>query len=53
VKIGVKLTFGTDTHEVTMMDNMKYGVYTARRGWATKKDIINTMSLVDIKKILT
>lgn len=52
VKHGVKLTLGTDTHEVTMMDNMKYGVYTARRGWAEKKDIINTLSLEDMKKIL-
>ena len=52
VKQGVKLTLGTDTHEVAMMDNMKYGIYTARRGWAEKKDIINTLSIEDITKIL-
>ncbi|OGM86962.1 hypothetical protein A2616_00055, partial [Candidatus Woesebacteria bacterium RIFOXYD1_FULL_33_11] len=32
VKLGVKLTLGTDTHEISMMDNMKYGVNVARRG---------------------
>ena len=50
VKRGVKLTLGTDTHEVSMMDNMKYGVYVARRGWCEKKDIINTLSLKNLKK---
>ena len=52
VKLGVKLTLGTDTHEITMLDNMKYGVYVARRGWAEKKDIINTRSLKEITKML-
>lgn len=50
VKNGVKLTLGTDTHEVTMMDNMKYGVYVARRGWCEKKDVLNCLSLNDFKK---
>lgn len=52
VKLGVKLTLGTDTHEVTMMDNMRYGVYVARRGWATKKDIINSKSLKELQEML-
>jgi len=52
VKLGVKLTLGTDTHELTMMDNMKYGVYVARRGWAEKKNVINCLSLEDFKKEL-
>ena len=50
VKLGIKMTLGTDTHEITMMDNMKYGVNVARRGWATKKDVINCLSLEDFKK---
>lgn len=52
VKLGVKLTLGTDTHEVGMMDNMKYGVDVARRGWAEKKDIINTRSLKEFEEML-
>jgi histidinol phosphatase-like PHP family hydrolase len=27
------------------MDRMKYGIYQARRGWLTKKDVINTLPL--------
>ncbi len=52
VKLGVKLTLGTDTHEVSMMNNMKYGVDVARRGWAEKKNIINTRSLKEFEEML-
>ena len=52
VKLGVKLTLGTDTHEISMMNNMKYGVNVARRGWAEKKDVINCLSLEEFKKEL-
>lgn len=52
VKLGAKLTLGTDTHSIDMMDNMKYGVNVARRGWAEKKDIINTRSLKEFEEEL-
>lgn len=52
VKLGIKLTMGTDTHSIDMMDNMKYGLNVARRGWAEKKDIVNTRSLKDFREML-
>ena len=52
VKLGVKLTLGTDTHEVSMMDNMKYGVNIARRGWAEKKNVINCLKLEEFENEL-
>jgi DNA polymerase (family 10) len=52
VKYGVKLTLGTDAHHIDHMDNMQYGVYVARRGWAEKKDIINTYSLREFEKMI-
>lgn len=52
VKYGVKLTFGTDSHHIDQMLNMKYAVYVARRGWAQKRDIINTNSLNEFNKLL-
>jgi DNA polymerase (family 10) len=52
VKHGVKLTLGTDAHHKDGMDNMRYGVAMARRGWAEKKDIINTLSFKDFTKVL-
>jgi len=31
---------------------MQFGVFVARRGWATREDIINSMSLKDIQNVL-
>ncbi|HEX6977503.1 MAG TPA: helix-hairpin-helix domain-containing protein [Patescibacteria group bacterium] len=52
VKKGIKLTLGTDSHHKDGLVNMQYGVSVARRGWATKSDIINTLSLNDFEKSL-
>ncbi|MDZ4228385.1 MAG: hypothetical protein U1E54_04015 [Candidatus Levybacteria bacterium] len=41
---GVKLVIDTDSHAVDQMALMRYGVAMARRGWATKNDIINALS---------
>lgn len=40
----VKMIINTDSHAVVDMDLMKYGVAMARRGWATRDDILNTLS---------
>jgi DNA polymerase (family 10) len=40
--VGVKFVIDTDSHAVSHMDNMPYGIAVARRGWAEKEDIINT-----------
>ncbi|MFH0750014.1 MAG: helix-hairpin-helix domain-containing protein [Candidatus Gottesmanbacteria bacterium] len=42
IKQHVPLIINSDTHEVSDMDNMSYGVSVARRGWAQKDDILNT-----------
>lgn len=50
VKQGVKLIINTDSHEVSHMAGMRYGVSVARRGWAQKGDIINTLSYNRLKE---
>jgi len=52
VKLGVKMTFGTDAHHKDGMNNMTFGVSVARRGWCEAHDIINTRSLVEFEKLL-
>jgi DNA polymerase (family 10) len=52
VKKGVKLIVDTDSHDVSWLVGMRYGVDVARRGWAEKKDIANTLSLIDFRKLL-
>ncbi len=44
VEAKVKMVINTDSHAVSQMDLMKFGVFMARRGWATKDDILNTLS---------
>lgn len=51
-QMGVKFAISTDAHVIYHLDNMVYGVSVARRGWCEKKDIINTLSLEKLKKIL-
>jgi len=41
---GVKLIIDTDSHATWQMDLMRFGVSVARRGWATKNDILNSLS---------
>jgi DNA polymerase (family 10) len=41
----VKLAIGTDSHNIDQLRFMKLGVANARRGWAEKKDILNTLPL--------
>ncbi len=43
VNKGITLIINTDSHAIDQMNLMKYGVTVARRGWATKRDILNTM----------
>ena len=52
VKLGVKLTLGTDSHHADGLNNMTFGVSVARRGWAETSDIINTRSLEEFEKLI-
>jgi len=52
IEAGVKLVIDTDSHEKSQMELMPYGVSQARRGWATKSDIINTQDFKKVKEWL-
>ncbi len=43
IKTGVRLVIDTDSHAVGQMVGMRYGVSVARRGWAEKVNIVNTL----------
>ena len=49
IAAGVKLAIGTDAHSTNGLGLMGYGVATAGRGWATKSDVLNTLSLAKLK----
>jgi DNA polymerase (family X) len=52
VDAGVRIVINTDAHGVDTLDNMAYGVATARRAWLTPKDVANTREWRDFSKLL-
>jgi DNA polymerase (family 10) len=48
VELGVKLTISSDAHEAGGVGALHYGVATARRGWVTAADVINTWPLDEV-----
>jgi DNA polymerase (family 10) len=42
LKLGCLLMINTDAHHTSHLDFMRYGVGTARRGWAQAESVINT-----------
>jgi len=50
IEMRIKLVINTDSHRKDQMRYMEYGVSQARRGWAEKKDIINTYPLEKLLK---
>jgi DNA polymerase (family 10) len=45
MRAGVSIVCSTDAHSVRGLDHMELSVHTARRGWATPADIVNTRPL--------
>ncbi|MFP3937685.1 MAG: DNA polymerase/3'-5' exonuclease PolX [Phycisphaerae bacterium] len=52
IDAGAKILINTDAHSTGELDLMKYGVTTARRGWAEKKHILNTRTAKQLAKWL-
>ena len=48
VRAGVLITCSTDAHSVRGLQNMRLAVGTARRGWCTTADVLNTRPLAEI-----
>jgi DNA polymerase (family X) len=44
----VRLVVSTDAHSVRGLGNMELAVATARRGWATAADVLNTRPLAEV-----
>lgn len=49
---GLKFVISTDAHHVRHLDNMKYGVLMARRGWLGPEDVLNTRGVKEFQKAL-
>ncbi len=53
VESGCKLAIDTDSHSKDNLKLIELGIATARRGWARKDDIINTLPLKKLEKLFS
>ncbi len=49
---GVKVVINTDAHYLEQFNYMLLGVLTARRGWLESPDVINTLELEELSRLL-
>jgi DNA polymerase (family 10) len=52
INAGVMLSINTDAHSIEGLGGMMYGIDVARRAWATKKNVINCMSVPQLEKFI-
>jgi DNA polymerase (family 10) len=48
-EMGIKLTIGSDAHNKKELPDIQFGLYQARRGWLEKGDVLNALSLEELK----
>jgi DNA polymerase (family X) len=48
---GATIVINTDAHGVDTLDNIAYGIATARRAWLTPADVANTRGWTEFKKL--
>ena len=49
---GVLLAVNTDAHSMLDLENARFGVGQARRGWLEKTDVLNTRPYAELRKLL-
>lgn len=50
--MGAHFTISSDAHSIRNLDLMRYGVGSARRGWLTAADVLNTRPLAELRAAL-
>jgi DNA polymerase (family 10) len=51
VSAGVKIVIDSDAHKVATLQNMRWGIATARRAWLTREDVANTRPWDELSKM--
>ncbi|HYY87810.1 MAG TPA: DNA polymerase/3'-5' exonuclease PolX, partial [Chloroflexota bacterium] len=50
--VGARFTISSDAHAVRDLEYMQFGVGSARRGWLTAEDVLNTRPLDELRRLL-
>ena len=48
---GLMISVSTDAHSIGELNNMKYGIYQARRGWLEAGNVVNTLGVEELLEI--
>ncbi|MGH7915722.1 MAG: PHP domain-containing protein [Candidatus Binataceae bacterium] len=51
-RAGCRFTISTDAHRPSHLENMRFGLATARRGWLEARDVLNTSPLAAFESAL-
>lgn len=46
------MSVNSDAHSVHELDTLRFGVGQARRGWLDKKDVLSTLTLGEVRRLL-
>jgi DNA polymerase (family 10) len=49
---GVKCCINPDAHHTSQLNYLWFGIGAARKGWLTRDDVVNTLPLGQIEKVL-
>jgi DNA polymerase (family 10) len=53
LKLGARFTVSSDAHSTSELDYVQFGVGSARRGWLTAADVLNTLPLEELRARLS
>lgn len=51
-ELGVKIVVNTDSHHVSHLEKIRYGILQLRRAWLTKEDVLNTRGAGEFLAVL-
>ncbi|HIF11495.1 MAG TPA: hypothetical protein EYQ82_00400 [Dehalococcoidia bacterium] len=51
-ELGVRFLINTDAHNPGDLDQLRYGVGNARRGWAERREVLNTLPVAEFERFL-
>ena len=52
LRLGARFTISSDAHSTKELDFMQFGIGSARRGWLTAADVLNTLPLDELRQVL-
>jgi DNA polymerase (family X) len=50
-RAGVQIVIDSDAHRTRTLENMRWGIATARRAWLTREDVVNTRPWPEVQKL--